>query len=161
MDIKGINSVFEKELLENAKNKNKTIVLPEAGMNEEVMLAGIMAAENKIAKMVLLVSDNKLVEKDEKAFFLSLQNKRISTRTVQDLVKKYAHISTPLKKITPHKLRSTFGTNLYRQTGDIYVVADCLGHKDVNTTRKHYAALSDDIRKKAAINLNITNKENN
>ncbi len=63
MDIKGINSAFEKELLENAKNKNKTIVLPEAGMNEEVMMAGIMAAENKIAKMVLLVSDNKLVEK--------------------------------------------------------------------------------------------------
>ena len=56
----------------------------------------------------------------------------------------------PLKKITPHKLRSTFGTNLYRETNDIYIVADVLGHKDVNTTRKHYAAISDDIRKNAA-----------
>ncbi len=90
------------------------------------------------------------------ALFLSLQNKRISTRTVQELVKKYAKIITPLKKITPHKLRSTFGTNLYKQTGDIYVVADCLGHKDVNTTKKHYAAITDDIRKKAATTLSIT-----
>lgn len=86
----------------------------------------------------------------EKALFLSLQNKRISVRAVEKLVKKYSSIVNPLKKITPHKLRSTFGTNLYRETNDIYIVADVLGHKDVNTTRKHYAAISDDIRRNAA-----------
>ncbi len=101
------------------------------------------------------ISD-KNVPTGENAFFLSLQNRRISTRTVQELVKKYAQIISPLKKITPHKLRSTFGTNLYRQTGDIYVVADCLGHKDVNTTKRHYAAITEDIRKKAGLSLNIT-----
>ena len=95
----------------------------------------------------------------EKALFLSLQNKRISQRTVQELVKKYAKIASPLKKITPHKLRSTFGTNLYKQTGDIYVVADCLGHKDVNTTKKHYAAITEDIRRKAATSMSITKKD--
>ena len=57
---------------------------------------------------------------------------------------------TTLKKITPHKLRSTFGTNLYKESGDIYLVADVLGHKDVNTTRKHYAAQDDANRRKAA-----------
>ncbi|MCL2540315.1 MAG: tyrosine-type recombinase/integrase [Firmicutes bacterium] len=87
---------------------------------------------------------------NEPALFLSLQNKRITTRAVQNLVKKYAGAITPLKKISPHKLRSTYGTNLYRETGDIYVVADVLGHKDVNTTKKHYAAISDDIRRSAA-----------
>lgn len=86
----------------------------------------------------------------ENALFLSMQNKRISVRAVEKLVKKYSRIVNPLKKITPHKLRSTFGTNLYRATGDIYIVADVLGHKDVNTTRKHYAAISDDIRRNAA-----------
>jgi len=86
----------------------------------------------------------------EKALFLSMQNKRISVRAVEKLVKKYSKIVNPLKKITPHKLRSTFGTNLYRETNDIYIVADVLGHKDVNTTRKHYAAISDDIRRSAA-----------
>lgn len=85
----------------------------------------------------------------EEALFLSLQRKRINVRSVENLVKKYAKIVTPLKKITPHKLRSTYGTNLYRETGDIYLVADVLGHSDVNTTKKHYAALEDERRRSA------------
>ena len=87
---------------------------------------------------------------EEPALFTSLQNKRISTRAVQKLVKKYAEIVTPLKHITPHKLRSTYGTRLYHATQDIYIVADVLGHRDVNTTKKHYAAISDDIRRSAS-----------
>ena len=86
----------------------------------------------------------------ENALFLSLQNKRLSVRSVEKLVKKYAQTVTTLKKITPHKLRSTYGTNLYRETGDIYLVADVLGHKDVNTTRKHYAAQDENRRRMAA-----------
>jgi integrase/recombinase XerC len=84
------------------------------------------------------------------ALFLSLQQKRISVRSVENLVKKYASVVTKLKNITPHKLRSTYGTSLYRETGDIYLVADVLGHKDVNTTKKHYAAIEDDRRRSAA-----------
>ena len=87
---------------------------------------------------------------DEPALFTSLQNKRISTRAVEKLVKKYAGIVTPLIHITPHKLRSTYGTRLYHATQDIYIVADVLGHKDVNTTKKHYAAISDEIRRSAS-----------
>ena len=89
-------------------------------------------------------------EGHEKALFLSMQKKRMSVRSVEVLVKKYAQIAAPLKKISPHKLRSTYGTMLYRETGDIYLVADVLGHKDVNTTRKHYAAMSEDRRRFAA-----------
>ena len=85
----------------------------------------------------------------ENALFLSGQNKRISVRAVQNLVKKYASTVTTLKNITPHKLRSTYGTSLYRETGDIYLVADVLGHSDVNTTKKHYAALEDERRRSA------------
>lgn len=86
----------------------------------------------------------------EHALFLSIQKKRITARAVENLVKKYASVATPLKKISPHKLRSTYGTMLYQETGDIYLVADVLGHKDVNTTRKHYAAISQDRRRIAA-----------
>ena len=85
----------------------------------------------------------------ENALFLSSQRKRISVRSVENLVKKYAQITTPLKKITPHKLRSTYGTNLYQQTSDIYLVADVLGHKDVNTTKKHYADIDERQRMRA------------
>ncbi len=91
----------------------------------------------------------------DNALFLSLRNTRISVRAVEILVKKYAGISAPLKKITPHKLRSTYGTKLYQETHDIYVVADVLGHKDVNTTKKHYAAISDDIRRNAATKVKL------
>lgn len=89
-------------------------------------------------------------EGSEQALFLSMQRKRMNVRSVENLVKKYAHIVTPLKKITPTQAGcSTYGTNLYRETGDIYLVADVLGHSDVNTTKKHYAALEDERRRSA------------
>ncbi|GLB31033.1 integrase [Lacrimispora amygdalina] len=88
-------------------------------------------------------------EGNENALFLSMQKKRIAVRSVENLVKKYSRLVTPLKKITPHKLRSTYGTSLYKETGDIYLVADVLGHSDVNTTKKHYAALEDERRRSA------------
>lgn len=90
---------------------------------------------------------------DKNALFLSLQNKRITHRAVENMVKKYTRIVNPLKKISPHKFRSTFGTALYHNTGDIYLVADVLGHRDVNTTKKHYAAISEDRRKEAPKNI--------
>ena len=95
------------------------------------------------------------------ALFLSTQGKRISVHAVQNLVKKYAQLTSPLKKITPHKLRSTYGTALYRETQDIYVVADVLGHKDINTTKKHYADMSDDIRRSAAKAVKLRDNEKN
>ncbi len=91
----------------------------------------------------------------EHALFYSTQRRRIGVQAVENLVKKYAKEITTTKKITPHKLRSTYGTALYQETGDIYLVADVLGHKDVNTTRKHYAALGDDRRRKAASALRL------
>ena len=91
----------------------------------------------------------------DRALFLSIQKKRISVRALEILVKKYAKLIVPLKKITPHKLRSTYGTNLYRETGDIYIVAEVLGHKDINTTKKHYAATSDELKRLAASKVKL------
>ena len=78
------------------------------------------------------------------------------------MVKKYAAVAAPLKqKISPHKLRSTFGTNLYLETGDIYLVADVLGHSDVNTTRKHYADMTDSKRREAARHVRLPAPDDN
>ena len=93
------------------------------------------------------------------ALFLSLQNRRISVRSVENLVKKYSRLVTTVKNITPHKRRSTYGTNIYRETGDIYLVADVLGHKDVNTTKKHYAAQADERRRMAAKSVRLREKK--
>ena len=73
----------------------------------------------------------------------------MSVRAVEILVKKYSSVIAPLKTITPHKLRSTFGTNLYNETEDIYVVAEILGHKNINTTKKYYAASSEKLKRDA------------
>ena len=96
------------------------------------------------------------VEGHEDALFLSLQRRRITQRAVQNLVKKYAAVAAPLKtKISPHKLRSTYATNLYNETGDIYLVADVLGHTSVDTTRKHYADMTDARRRMAAEHVHL------
>ena len=95
----------------------------------------------------------------EEALFLSLQKRRISVKAIENLVRKYSELVTKLKRITPHKLRSTYGTSLYRETGDIYLVADVLGHKDVNTTKKHYAAIEDSRRRSAANKVKLREKE--
>ena len=109
---------------------------------------------DEVRKVLLdyMVEREKLTAADGSinALFLSMQNKRMSVRSVENMVKKYSQLVTTLKNITPHKLRSTYGTSLYRETGDIYLVADVLGHKDVNTTRKHYAEIEDERRRKAA-----------
>ena len=92
----------------------------------------------------------------EDALFLSIQRRRMTQRAVENMVKKYALVAAPLKKrISPHKLRSTFGTNLYQETGDIYLVADVLGHADVNTTRRHYAAMTDAHKREAARRITL------
>jgi len=86
----------------------------------------------------------------EPAFFLSTQHKRISVRSVETMIKSYAQKAGINMKVTPHALRRTFGTNLYEQTGDIYLVADSLHHASVETTKKHYARMSKDHKRIAA-----------
>ena len=98
------------------------------------------------------------LEGHENALFLSSQRRRITVRSIELLVKKYASTITG-KHITPHKLRSTYGTNLYKETGDIYLVADVLGHSDVNTTRKHYAELEEDRKKKFKDAVTLRHKD--
>ena len=138
-DIDFRNSAFKI----TRKGGNRTILY----FSEEVAIA--------LHEYIVERNQNSDIESSEHALFLSGQNKRISVRAVENLVKKYSGIISPLKRITPHKLRSTYGTALYRETGDIYVVAEVLGHKDINTTKKHYAAMSEDIRRDAASKVKL------
>ena len=112
--------------------------------------------------LLLYEAERRLIQAQkghENAFFLSLQKKRIGVRSIENLVKKYASTVTTLKNITPHKLRSTYGTSLYQETGDIYLVADVLGHSDINTTRKHYAAIEDQHRRMARNKVRLRESE--
>lgn len=126
---------------------------------DEVYDALIYYVEGERKRLLDRCQRAEIAETDRDALFLSLQVKRISVRAVENIVKKYALEAAPLKKISPHKLRSTYGTNLYRATGDIYMVADVLGHRDVNTTKKHYAAIDEDHRKIAAQVVKLRNNK--
>lgn len=116
---------------------------------KEVILYFGDEVEAAIKDYMEIRKNMKPVEGSENALFLSLKNSRISVRSVELLVKKYSQLSSTVKHITPHKLRSTYGTRLYEESGDIYLVADVLGHKDVNTTRRHYAAIDEERRRSA------------
>ena len=85
----------------------------------------------------------------ENALFLSTQKKRMGVQAVENMVKKYAREVTPNKKITPHKLRASFATNLYNQTGDIRLVQEAMNHAKIATTEL-YIQSDGRNRKKAA-----------
>ncbi len=130
--------------------KNNGITVTRKGGNQMVVYFGDEVAD---ALLNYIEGDRKAVTPlsgHENALFLSTQKKRMGIQAMENMVKKYARQVAPNKKITPHKLRSTYGTSLYKETGDIYLVADVLGHKDVNTTKKHYAAIDENRRRQAA-----------
>lgn len=135
--------------IEDVDFKNNGIRVTRKGGNEMIVYFGDEVA--KALKNYLEVrSGITPIAGHEHALFYSTQRRRMGIQAVENLVKKYAREITTTKKITPHKLRSTYGTALYQETGDIYLVADVLGHRDVNTTKKHYAAIDDNRRRKAA-----------
>lgn len=82
-----------------------------------------------------------------KALFISSHKGRISQRTVERMIQKYT--SDLSKHITPHKMRATCGTNLYEKTGNVYLVANQLGHKNIANTMR-YTKISEQKKRDAA-----------
>ena len=135
--------------IEDVDFKNNGIKVTRKGGNEMVVYFG-EEVEKALKRYLEVRAGITPLAGHEHALFYSDQRKRMGVQAVENMVKKYSRQITTTKKITPHKLRSTYGTALYQETGDIYLVADVLGHKDVNTTKKHYAALDDARRRQAA-----------
>lgn len=146
--------------IEDVDFRNNRIRIIRKGGKEEYVYFGMEVADalkNYIMEERVHI---KAKEGHEHALFYSIQKRRISVQGVENLVNQYTSQITTFKHITPHKLRSTYGTALYQQTGDIYLVAEVLGHNDVNTTRKHYAAM-DDAQKRSAANAVTLHKKIN
>jgi len=107
----------------------------------------------KALKDYLLNERSRYVRKNVDALFLSIQGNRISKRAVQNLIAKYMAILKTLGHNTEgfsvHKMRSTFATLLLRETDNLAIVQDALGHSDPRTTRI-YAKVLDEQLKRAA-----------
>lgn len=71
------------------------------------------------------------------AFFLSSRGTRFSKESIERIVKIYSSAVTG-KHVTAHKLRATYGTNLYNATHDLLLTRDALGHSSPETTAKFY-----------------------
>ena len=101
---------------------------------------------------------------NEEALFLSVRHTRMTVRAMELLVKDYCSRAgiADADRITPHKLRATYGTHLYEQSGDIKLVASTLHHKSVETTSKHYVKDSEEHHRKVILffisNLLLVNK---
>ena len=124
------------------------IITRKGGDQDEVYFPSIV--EEAITDYVNSDRDNLLNGADSPALFISMQHKRMTVRSVQLMIKGYATKAGLNMKVTPHALRRTFGTNLYEETNDIYLVADALHHSSVETTRKHYANMSKEHKRIAA-----------
>ena len=84
---------------------------------------------------------------ETEALFISNRRIRISTQAIRKLLAKYT--SNIDKHITPHKMRSTFATNVYSATGDSYATANALGHTSTSST-KRYALIEDEKKREIA-----------
>ena len=81
------------------------------------------------------------------ALFISSRFKRLSATSFRHLIDLFTYNID--KKITPHKLRSTYATHAIKKTHDIYLVAHQLGHSDVRNTAR-YAAIDEEMEEQAA-----------
>lgn len=110
----------------------------------------VLIGDNLRAQIILWLQDREKYfgDVDSDALFLSQKRKRISTRTIGDLIERYNEGVTD-KHVSPHVMRHSCATNLYEAKGDIYLCAEQLHHRNVSTTQR-YAEVSKERKKNAA-----------
>lgn len=109
----------------------------------------VMFGDNLKEQLMAWLNDRKKYfnEADTDALFVSQWGRRMSPDMLAKLIKKYAEGATE-KHVTPHVMRHSCATNLYEKTGDIYLCAKQLNHKNVSTTQR-YAELSKEKQREA------------
>ena len=125
-------------------------ILRKGGKHQDIFLSD--STVEALADYIEYRKTLKIVPGSEHAFFISMQGRRMTVQSIEGVVKKFTKMlgySTPDAVITPHKLRKTYGTELYRATGDIYLVAGVLGHEEITTTAQNYVADNVEQQKEA------------
>src|SRR5208283_4437715 len=76
-------------------------------------------------------------KRSETALFLNTRGDRLTTRSVDRLVKKYVRTFGPNVKVSPHSMRHAFASHLLTEGADLRAIQEMLGHKSLATTQKY------------------------
>ena len=114
---------------EDINIRNKTLVVIDKRNKKRIFNVDSQI----ISQYMKVINDNKRFKGKTNALFVSNRGLRISSSTVSKTLEKYSFNLN--KHVTPHKLRRSFGTTLYKETGDIFAVKNALGHEDIRTTQ--------------------------
>lgn len=115
----------------------------------------IFILQQWIEKRKILLEDKK-----EDALFISSRRTRMHQNSISNIVNKYAG-NIKGKNITPHKLRATYGTQLYNATGDIYFVQQCMNHSSPKTTETYVRGCKNRTKNASDIMNSIINRKKN
>lgn len=121
--------------------KRREFMIRGKGRKQRIVFVTPLAAES-VEQYLLLRDDNfeplflsggrgKKIDGD----ILKGEKKRLTTRSIQNLVAKYARKAGIIKKVTPHTLRHSFATTLLQNGADIRSVQEMLGHASITTTQ--------------------------
>ena len=80
-----------------------------------------------------------------KLVFTTLKGGKLHPRYVQRMVKRYAAKAGIEKDITPHTLRHSFATDLYRETTNIRLTQKALGHANLSTTQIYTHIVDEEV----------------
>lgn len=123
--------------------KNRALHVIRKGGNEQTIYFN-KDIENALTDYIKY--ERKTPENDPDALFVSRKKNRMSVSAMERMIKKYASVAVPHKKITPHRLRATFATELNKaNNGNLMQVSVALGHSSIETARR-YVAVSDQER---------------
>lgn len=142
------NSALHKLDVSSVNFAEKTLIVTdkEAKVNMHVLSDNILHS----IKNWLIEREKILAGKEEEALFISARKTRLTQRAIYDVVRKYA-ADIKGKKISPHKLRATYGSLLYQETGDIYFVQQCMTHANPKTTALYIRGQNNQTEKAAGI----------